>query len=284
MRALAAAVLLLAVGCTSTTTPTPDIPQTPRATPVVSATVAVGGLVVGGIAIVTAGELRQVADPNRPQDRAFETPVSAVGRILKPLGEAQHVMIVGGPTKPNQDVYWRIADDPFPGCCAPFGWVRAADGGGVTTLAAFSPACPDPTTPITGNQLIALGVMEASVCFGESNFRLHGEVRCARPQTDEFVAITGPDWTNEDTLCDIDQVVALFGPAVTDLFTAVDAEQGEIFDQDMDLVAHFNDPSSQNCRWAPGSYGPVPLDDAPVDTAQFACRMSVYVTTATPST
>ena len=75
-----------------------------------------------------------------------------------------------------------------------------------------------PPTAISGNQLIGLGVMEASTCFGDADFKLHGEVRCAQPQVDEFLAITGPDWTNDQTLCDIDQAVALYGPAVTTLY------------------------------------------------------------------
>ena len=53
------------------------------------------------------------------------------------------------------------------------------------------------------------------------DFKLHGEVRCAQPQVNEFLAITGPDWINEQTLCDIDQAVALFGPAVTSLYDTV---------------------------------------------------------------
>ena len=138
--------------------------------------------------------------------------------------------------------------------------------------------------PSAGDQLIGLGVMEASVCFGSHDFKLSGEVRCAQPQVNNFLAITGPDWTNEDTICDIDQAVALFGPAVTDLFTATAAEQGQLFDTDLDLTAHFNDPSSKDCRWAPGNSGPIPLNQAPVDTAQFACAMSVYVTQAFPTT
>jgi hypothetical protein len=273
------ALVLVAAACGSPVPPTPGTSTLPRATPAPVPS-SVDDLVVGGMAIVKAGQLRQVADPNHPEDRAFETPVSAVGRILKPLGEAQHVLVVGGPTKPNEDVYWRVADDPFPGCCAPFGWVRALDTGNLPTLAIFEPDCPDPSITITGNQLIALGVMESSVCFGDGDFKLHGEVRCAQPPVNEYVAITGPDWTNDDTLCDIDQAVALFGPAVTDMFTSALAEQGQLFDQDMDLVAHFNDASSEDCRWAPGNYGPIPLDNAPVDTAQFACRMSVLVTRA----
>ena len=234
------------------------------------------------MAVVVAGQLRQVADPNRPDDRAWESPISAVGRILQPLGEAQHVMIVGGPTNPNGDVYWRVADDPFLGCCAPFGWVRAESSSGQAAIAPFQPACPDPGSAISGNQLIGLGVMEASTCFGGADFKLHGEVRCARPQVNEFLAITGPDWTNDETLCDIDQAVSLFGPAITALYAG--ALEGQTFDDNVDLIAHFNDPSSTNCRWAPGNYGPISIDDAPVDTAQFACRMSVFVTSATPST
>jgi hypothetical protein len=280
----AAAALLLVVvaaACTSAVpTHAPATSPTPLATPEPSS---FDGLNVGTIAVVKAGQLRQVADPNHPEDRAFESPVSAIGRILKPLGESQHVLVVGGPTKPNEDVYWRVADDPFPGCCAPFGWVRAIDNGGLNNLEPFQPACPDPSVAITGNQLIELGVMEASVCFRDTDFKLHGEVRCAQPQVNEFLAITGPDWTNDQTLCDIDQAVSLFGPAVTDLFASGQTENGQIFDEDADLTAHYNDASSKDCRWAPGNYGPIPLDEAPVDTAQFACRMSVYVTKAAVS-
>jgi hypothetical protein len=232
------------------------------------------------MAVVKAGVLRQVADPNHPEDRAFESPASAVGRILQPLGESQHVLIVGGPTNPSGDLYWRVADDPFPGCCAPFGWVREFSSKDVLAIEAFRPACPDPNTPITGNQLLALGVMEASTCFGTDDFQLRGDVRCAQPVVSQFLSITGPDWTNDQTLCDIDQAVALYGPAVTALYA--DAPEGQGFDSNVALTAHFNEPSSTNCRWAPGNEGSFSLDSAPADTAQFACRMSVFVTQATP--
>ena len=59
--------------------------------------------------------------------------------------------------------------------------------------------------------------------------------------------------------------------------------RGRGFDSDVALTAHFNDASSTNCRWAPGNEGSFSLDSAPVDTAQFACRMSIFVTQATPA-
>ena len=69
-------------------------------------------------------------------------PLSAVGRYLQPLGESAHVLVVGGPTNPNGDVYWQVADDAFPGCCAPFGWVRAMDASGQPALAPFIAGVP----------------------------------------------------------------------------------------------------------------------------------------------
>jgi hypothetical protein len=233
------------------------------------------------MAVVTTGQLRQVADPNRPSDHAFETPADAVGRVLHPLGESQHVMIVGGPTKPNNDVYWQVADSAFPGCCAPFGWVRATNGADQSVIEPFDPQCPDPLEPLSGNELLALGVMEAESCFGTADFKLRGEVRCARPVVEQFLSITGPDWANDETLCDIDQAVSLYGDAATGLLAR--AGVGEVFDADVELTAHFDDPSADDCRWAPGNSRPMSVANAPVDTAQFACRMSVYVTEATPS-
>lgn len=232
------------------------------------------------MAIVKAGELRQVADPNHPESRAFESPASAIGRVLQPLGESEHVLVVGGPTNPSSEVYWRVADDPFPGCCAPFGWVREFSSKDVLAIEAFHPACPDPGTPITGNQLLALGVMEASTCYGTDDFQLGGDVRCAQPVVNQFISITGPDWTTDQTLCDIDQALALYGPAVTALYDPSTVGPG--FDGVVQLSAHFNDPSSTDCRWAPGNAGSFSLDEAPVDTAQFSCSMSVFVTQATP--
>jgi hypothetical protein len=233
------------------------------------------------VAVVAAGQLRQVADPNRPADRAYESAANAEGRILRPLGESQRVLVVGGPTDPNGDVYWQVADDPFPGCCAPFGWVRETSSDGNPAIKPFKPACPATGSMVTGGQLIALGLMEASTCFGTADFKLHGEVKCDRPPVQSFVSITGPDWVNDQTLCNIDNAVALYG-AVTDLYSSAGGSPGP-FDADADLVAHFNDPSAQDCRWAPGNFQPIPLDDAPVNTAQFACAMSIYVTHATPS-
>lgn len=275
-----AAILLTVLAIAACSSPAPSTPSPPTAKPT-SVPVDSSGLRVGQMAVVKAGVLRQVADPNHPEDRAFESPASAVGQILQPLGESQHVLIVGGPTNPSGDVYWRVADDPFPGCCAPFGWVKEFSSKDVLAIEAFHPSCPDPTTPITGNQLLALGVMEASTCFGTDDFQLRGDVRCAQPVVNQFLSITGPDWTNDQTLCDIDQAVALYGPAVTSLYNAASADQG--FDGDVALSAHFNDPSSADCRWAPGNAGSFSFDESPVDTAQFACRMSVYVTAATPA-
>lgn len=229
------------------------------------------------MAVVVAGELRQVADPNRPSDHAFESPLHPGERTLRTLGESAHVLVVGGPTNPNGDAYYQVADDPFPGCCAPLGWVRATSSNGDPAIRPFQPNCPDPNTPITGNELLALGVLEASTCFGTDEFRVRGQVRCARPAVDSYVSITGPDWANDQVLCNIDQAISLYGDAVTSLY---DDGTGALFDEDVELTAHFNDPSAQNCRWAPGNYLPIPLDNAPADTAQFACRMSIYVTEA----
>ena len=229
------------------------------------------------MAIVLAGQLRQVADPNRPEDRAFESPADAVGRILQPLGESAHVLVVGGPTDPNGDVYWQVADAAFPGCCAPFGWVREAESGGQAAIAPYKPDCPDPSTAVTGNDLFELGMLEAVSCYGTRDFALSGSVTCDQPVVDSYLTIAGPDWTHARTLCKLDDAVAIYGEAVTTFAPA----QGR-FDGTAALTAHFNDPSSDQCRWAPGTFMPIAVDDAPVDTAQFACRTSLYVTQATP--
>jgi hypothetical protein len=274
---VAAALMVLAAGCTTQSSPPTAATLAPVATPVPTSG---SGLRVGQMAVVVAGQLRQVADPNRPADRAFESAANAGGRILRPLGESQHVLVVGGPTNPNGDVYWQIADDSFPGCCAPFGWVREMSSNGDAAIKPVNVACPDGDRPLNGDQLIALGVMEAATCLGSGDFSLRGEVRCDRPAVDSFVSITGPDWANDETLCILDNAVALYG-AVTQLYTLASAA-GAPFDGEVDLVAHFNDSSAQDCRWAPGNFMPIPVDNAPAETAQFACRMSIVVTRAKP--
>ena len=230
------------------------------------------------MATVVAGELAQAADPNRPRDQAFQSPLHPGERALRTLGQSAHVMIVGGPTNPNGDVYWQVADDPFPGCCAPFGWVRESQSSTDPAIAVLDVACPDAAVPMNGNQLLALGLMEAESCLGGTDFKLRGDVRCDQPAVDSFVAITGPAWTHDRTLCILDNAVAVYGPSVTSLLDP--AQPG--YEGVADLTAHFNDPSSDDCRWGPGSLMPIPLDDAPINTAQFACRMSVYVTSTTP--
>jgi hypothetical protein len=278
MRSVAGAVLmLLAAACTTQSAPPTAATLAPVSTPV---PISGSGLRVGQMAIVVAGQLRQVADPNQPADRAFESAANAGARILRPLGESQHVLVVGGPTNPNGDVYWQVADDAFPGCCAPFGWVREASSNGAAAIEPLTVACPAGNVPLDGDQLVALGVMEVATCFGSSEFSLRGEVRCDRPSVDSFVSITGPDWANDQTLCILDNAVALYG-AVTQLYTLGSAA-GAPFDDEVDLIAHFNDASAHDCRWAPGSFMPIPIDNAPVETAQFACRMSIYVTQARP--
>ena len=233
------------------------------------------------MAVVTAGQLRQVADPNRPADHAFESPGSAVERILVPLGEATHVAVVGGPTNPNGDVYWQVADLAFPGCCAPFGWVRATQSSGEPALAPYAPDCPDRSSPVDGNKLYALGLLEAATCYGDDDFNLRGYVVCGQPIVDSFLTIAGPGWTHNRTLCNLDDAVSIYGPAATALYGL--APSGQVYSGTVDMGAHFNDPSSDSCRWAPGTFMSITIpDDAPANTAQFACRTSIYVTSATP--
>jgi hypothetical protein len=233
------------------------------------------------MAVVAAGELRQVADPNRPADRAFESPLHAGERVLRPLGESAHVMIVGGPTSPNGAEYWQIADRAFPGCCAPFGWVPAMQTSGESALEPFELNCPAPGATVSGDDIYELGVLEAASCYGDAEFTMRGLVTCGRPVVDTFLTIAGPAWANDPTLCAIDRALPLYGPAVTNLFDATG--NGAEFDATVELSAHFNDPSSAACRWAPATSLSIDVpDDAPVDTAQFACRTSIYVTTATP--
>jgi hypothetical protein len=277
-------VLLLAAGCAGPIPPSPtagvsrSTPTPPAATPdeAPSPTSSLAaGLHVGGIAIVVAGQLRQVADPNRPGDRAFESPGGAFERVLVPLGESAHVTVVGGPTIPNGDVYWQVADAAFPGCCAPFGWVHETTSADTPAIAPYAPSCPDATTPLAGDAIVALGLMEAAACFGTDELELRGNLRCDQPNVDTFVAITGPAWTDDRTLCDLDGELAVYGPTVTSLFTLT--TPGLPYFGLVQLGAHFNDASSVDCRWAHGTLGyPLP-DDAPIDTAQFACRMSIYV-------
>ncbi len=237
---------------------------------------------MGVIATVVAGELNQVADPNQPTDQAYQSPLHPGERALRTLGESAHVTIVGGPTSPNGDVYWQIADDPFPGCCAPFGWVRESQSSGDPALAVLDAPCPDPSATMSGNQLLGMGPMEAAACFGDADVELRGVVRCDRPPVDSYLSVTGPDWANDQTLCNLDNSVALFGDAVTALYGT--AGDGQPFFGNVVLHAHFNDPSSADCRWAPGNFMPIAIDNAPVETAQFACRMSVFVSSAIPVT
>jgi hypothetical protein len=238
---------------------------------------------VGQMAIVKAGQLRQVADPNRPTQRTFESP-GPVGfeRVLVPLGENAHVRIVGGPTNPNGDVYWQVADAAFPGCCAPFGWVRATQTDNEPAIVPLALDCPDRAQPMSGDQLIALGVMEAATCFGPHDFALRGIVRCSQPAVDSYLSIAGPQWTDDRTLCVFGDALDVYGPAVTALFAQAKRTDNGFFGT-VDMKAHFNDASSVSCRWAHGTLNSIDIsDDAPADTAQFACAMSIYVTQATP--
>lgn len=282
MKGLLPALMLFATSACGTPTPvgptgTPRL--TPTAVPVTAPPVGLPGIKIGAMAVVVAGELHQVADPNRPRDQAFQSPLHPGERGLRTLGKSAHVLVVGGPTNPNGDIYWQVADDPFPGCCAPFGWVRESQSSTQPAIAPLTLSCPDPAVPMTGNQLLGAGVMETATCLGERDFSLTGRVRCDQPAVDSFLTISGPDWAHDKTLCIIDNAVALYGPAVTSLF---DPAAGG-FDGQVNLRAHFNDPSSVDCRWGPGTFMPIPIDDAPVDTARLACRMSVYVTGAAPA-
>jgi hypothetical protein len=299
MRAFAASVLLLtAVGCASPVPPTfspgasntpspvpavtPSTIATPGATPTLQMgpTASPAGLRVGALAKVTVDQLQQVADPTRPRDGAFQSPRSALARALSPLTSGQDVYLLEGPRTIDGRDWWRIADSAFVGCCAPFGWIPATTAQGAPAIQADQPIC-SPGSKVTAENIKGAGDFGWPACLSGADVALHGTLVCSRPIIDAPYFLSGfSSWYDSGYECQVDSALNVYGSTLIDLIKTRGSSDG--WQGSADLTGHFYEPTSDGCRWAEGDLYQIPVDNAPIDTAQFACQMRFFVTTVTP--
>jgi hypothetical protein len=299
MRALAVtALLMMTAACASPTLPSPNPtpsltaavnPSLPAASGVPAPTLTEPptsptptptptGLHVGGMATVIVDHLRQVADPMRPNDHAWQSPYGYMqaGQTLGKLSQGDVVFILESGVF-DERPFWKVATDDFVGCCAPFGWIVAADDVGSDTLAAIQPECPDAAIPLTTSQLLDLGSRAALVCFGSSELRLTGLLRCSLPIADAGAFVQSPWEPNpqrpQDCVMD-DHLYSIGGDALRPF-----SESGSTVVQRVTLSGHFDDPESSGCVWIDGNFANfVPPEGGPVETAAFNCRETFVAT------
>jgi hypothetical protein len=84
---------------TPTVSPTPNVQSSPTDNATPTPTPAPTGLHANGLANVTVDRLRQMADPNNPNDHAFEGPGQVLERTLVPIRRDQEVLLVDGPSR-----------------------------------------------------------------------------------------------------------------------------------------------------------------------------------------
>jgi hypothetical protein len=262
-RGVLLASLLVVVACASPS-PTPSLSlSTPSPAPSAAA------VQPAHLATVLLDGLVQVADPLDPS-RPFPSPRSRMEQQRLPLSSGQTVEVVSGPVQVDGASYWQVADSGFAGCCAAFGWV-ADTVNGKPTLSAMQPNCPDPSRELSPYDLVVLGPLAASVCYGSTDVSVAGTLTCSRPNADGAYSLGGAAWVSDQVWCYMGQP-RVYGAAVTGL-----ADAGGGFDGAVVVTGHYDEPSSSDCRWTAGSLMQFDLSDAPVATAQFACRTLFYV-------
>jgi hypothetical protein len=232
----------------------------------------------GGLAEVIVGQLRQVADPAHPEDRAFQSPRYAFERTLQPVQRGTGVYLVESRVVENR-TWWRVAVDPYVGCCAPFGWIPATDRDGEPAIAPVELYCPSTDAHLTSYDFVHPESFEPPVCFGDREIEMRGYLACARPIVDAAYFLTGfGSWDQTGIECQLDDRMSVYGELVTSLSVGSPSD----FEDFVDLTGYYYDPDSDTCRWTPGNYMAIPVDGAPTDTAEFGCQMRFVVTSVSP--
>jgi hypothetical protein len=256
----------------SPTVATPSV--TPRPTPTPPPTT----LAPDVLAEVLVHQVKQVADPEHPRQTSFQSPANQIERGLQPLQRAYDVYLLDHRLVDGTD-WWQVADSAFLGCCAPFGWIPSLDADGSPTIAPAPVYCPEPVGSLTTYDLIHPDGFEAPICFGKGDITIRGYLACDRPAIDAAIFLSGlRSYDQTGYECRLDDRMTVYGEAVP--LTVEESPQA--WHDVVDVTGHYFDPGSDACRWAPGNYAPFPIDNAPVETAQFACEMRFYATSVTP--
>jgi hypothetical protein len=216
-----------------------------------------------------------VADPAQPQDRAFESPRFPVERTLRPLLRAYDVYLLESRVVDGRE-WWRVADDAYLGCCAPFGWIPVTNREGEPLMVPSEVHCPSTSPRVTSYDLVHPGSFEPPACFGHGEIVMRGYLACTRGLiVDAPYFLSGlSSWDQTGVDCQLDARMTVYGEAVTSLVESSAAD----FEEFVDVTGHYYDPGSQHCRWTPGNFMQMPVDDAPLDTAEFACQMRFVAT------
>jgi hypothetical protein len=222
--------------------------------------------------------VRQVADPEHPGDDAYQQSEHPIGRVLEPIQRANDVYILESRVIDGRE-WWRVADSPYVGCCAPFGWIPGTTGDGQQVLSEpDSLYCPEGSDHLSTYDLIHPEWFDPAVCFGHDEVTFRGYLACTRGLTiDASYFLTGlSSWDQTGVECSLDSrydsQLTVYGDVAIGL--AQEGEYGEF----VDVAGHYFDAASKDCRWKPGNYMPMPVDDAPLDTAEFACQMRFVAT------
>jgi hypothetical protein len=219
--------------------------------------------------------VRQRVEPGGSAGANFECPFSA---CLEPLREGQNVFLFDGPVTINNVEFWKIVDREFPGCCAPLGWVPAANDHG-PVLAPYGPHCPDASQPLPAQEIVALGGLATLVCFGSTDLELRGTIMCTTAVADGPYFATGAPWivAPDDPYCwmgDAGGGLGLSGDPTRAL--AGDSNPAPTY-INAAVFGHFDDPASTGCHWTPGNLAPIDTEGAPEEPAVFWCRTHFVV-------
>jgi len=243
--------------------PVPALSPTPSPTPAVAAS-----LTVGGMATVHLDDIPQLVDPEHPNhDRDISDSLgtlSAGDRVF--LANQLRVKGVS---------WWQIVPEEGVGSL-PLGWIpQLVDG--ELTLDPFRPECPS-TFPLSGQDLAAVGGLQALSCFGNQELTLTGTVHCERSNAD--YGIGGAGYLDASRECKLDDAFTLYGRAVTSLLdtpTSVEVVDGRYL-----VRGHFDDPEAQNCSRIPFGTDPSGAIGPPEPAAVIACRQHFVVSNVTP--
>lgn len=223
--------------------------------------------------------VKQVADPQHPNDNSFQTSEYPAGRVLEPLERGYDVYLLESKEVDGRN-WWRVADSSYVGCCAPFGWIPWTDSDGNPLLIPSAVYCPEATEHMTTYDFIhPEGSFEGAICFGRNDVTLRGYLACDRPAIDGALFLSGLNSYDQTGYeCKLDDRMTVLGAIVP----ARGESNANTWHEVADVTGHYYAQQAQDCRWVPGDYMPMPVDDAPTDTAQFACQMEFFATSATP--
>jgi hypothetical protein len=252
---------------------TPNTTSRPTATPQPSPS-APPSLHPGGMALVVANSLEQWTYPGQPAPAASEFPI---------LTRNTYVYLVDGPRTVDGVDYWKVANERSP-CCVDYGWVTTGNGT-AATLEPRNPDCPDPAQPFNAAQLTAVRGFPALVCFGSTELTLIDWMTCWQPAVDSYADLAGPGWAASGIWCYTGpdsrsgEGYRVFGAAVNAVFMSK-GPPGNTTAR-FRITGHFDDPTSRECYWTPGYFGPHPLPTASSENAVFNCRTEFVATSAT---